>query len=515
MDFKPYQWQTECLKYWIDAGYKGIADVVTGAGKTGLAMMAIRNLKETLKVPLHVLVIVPTCALQDQWIKELHRFFPEQPEIGRVGNGVICNEMLPFQVFVINTARTLLPLRRNRIHANGGAVLLIADECHHYGAKENRKIFDRIICNTDRYFTLGLSSTPESHWLQDVLIPGLGPIIYHYGHGVALSDRIVAPFCIQHIAVSFSCAELNQYADLSDRITALHGKLLYEHRELETPDSADFFRRLSELEGEEDPTAMAYCCLLRKRKEVVGLAESRLQCTVDLLEHISPESRIIIFCERIEQANQLYQFLSKHCRHQVSRYHSGQDPMKNRNEIRDFREKVTRILVTCRALDEGVDVPSADVAVVMSCTAMQRQRIQRLGRILRKGNDGKNAVLYYLYIHESSEENSYLSINDKQIPYTYYRYLPSDHTFYCPEFDRLLDALLEKTRKKGATKKQMEEIIRLAMNGMLRADWQRSSDLCACLQRREPEKENYWRVMKWLAGEKENKESADTAESVL
>jgi superfamily II DNA or RNA helicase len=81
-------------------------------------------------------------------------------------------------------------------------------------------------------------------------------------------------------------------------------------------------------------------------------------------------------------------------------------PGKERNEILDrFRSGIYRAVVTSKVLDEGIDVPDADVGIILSGTGSQRAFIQRLGRILRK-KEGKEAVLYEIVSSETSEVNT-------------------------------------------------------------------------------------------------------------
>lgn len=76
---------------------------------------------------------------------------------------------------------------------------------------------------------------------------------------------------------------------------------------------------------------------------------------------------------------------------------------KERSEILDrFRSGVYKAVVTSKVLDEGIDVPDADVGVILSGTGSERAFVQRLGRILRK-KEGKEAVLYEIVSAETSE----------------------------------------------------------------------------------------------------------------
>jgi superfamily II DNA or RNA helicase len=65
-----------------------------------------------------------------------------------------------------------------------------------------------------------------------------------------------------------------------------------------------------------------------------------------------------------------------------------------------FRKGISNVLVTCRALDEGLNVPETEVAIISSATSSDRQRIQRLGRVLRPSKGKDSATVYTLFATE-------------------------------------------------------------------------------------------------------------------
>jgi superfamily II DNA or RNA helicase len=107
----------------------------------------------------------------------------------------------------------------------------------------------------------------------------------------------------------------------------------------------------------------------------------------------------IIFHERVSSANALYAILKKR-NHSVCLYHSKIAPTWRRDNLRLFRQGVFDVLISCRALDEGMNVPETAVAVIASSTASQRQRIQRLGRVLRPARGKDKATIYTLFATE-------------------------------------------------------------------------------------------------------------------
>jgi superfamily II DNA or RNA helicase len=106
-----------------------------------------------------------------------------------------------------------------------------------------------------------------------------------------------------------------------------------------------------------------------------------------------------IFHERISSAVSLYTILKKR-NHSACLYHSKIAPNFRRDNLRLFRQGVFDVLISCRALDEGMNVPETTVAVIASSTASQRQRIQRLGRVLRPAKGKDKALIYTLFATE-------------------------------------------------------------------------------------------------------------------
>ncbi len=114
-------------------------------------------------------------------------------------------------------------------------------------------------------------------------------------------------------------------------------------------------------------------------------------------------------------AETLYARLQKQFPGQVGRYHSEMDEGSRKNTLRQYQDSEIRILVSCRALDEGLNVPETDVGIIASSASSNRQRIQRLGRILRRSGTNHTACLYYLYIGSSNEERELLAEANQEL----------------------------------------------------------------------------------------------------
>lgn len=360
-------WQKEALSIWAQADGRGIVEVVTGGGKTRFALAAATTWMEGQHGDWAVLIIVPTSALQDQWYvnltndlgvsREQISVWPEERDSSR-----------RFHLMVVNTARR----GAERIVSAHSTTLLIADECHRYASLENSAALEQEYSST-----LGLTATADREYddgLERVLIPQLGPIIYRYSLAQARRDGVVSDFALTNVQVWFSDEERRKFDRLS--------------------------RSLSIALGQDDTEAAKNIAM--RRAAVSKGAMSRVTGTVRLMEDLRGR-KTIIFHEDIKTANSIAQLLQRR-EHRAVVFHSQVSRDMRRDNLRQFKSSQADVLVCCRALDEGIDVPEAECAIIAASTSSQRQRVQRLGRVLRL-HDGKElAQVYSFYVTETEQK---------------------------------------------------------------------------------------------------------------
>ena len=232
------------------------------------------------------------------------------------------------------------------------------------------------------------------------------------------------------------------------------------------------------------------------------MAAERLDCAYDLIQYLGIQDKILIFGERIRQAEALYARLRDLYPGKVARYHSKLGPQANKNALERFRSGDIRILIACKAIDEGVDVPDAAVGIILSGTSTQRQRIQRLGRIIRKKEGKENAILYYLHITESSEDSCFLP-NVKGTRIFDLEYQPDTSMFYNFCYVHKASNILERMQSAGLTKDKIHEAIHCLNLGSIRADWMSEKSVIEQhIQNAKSTRErNYWMCMKKMAEE--------------
>ncbi len=499
-----YDWQRECLRAWEKNEYRGIVNVVTGAGKTVFAIAALASLER--KYPnLQVKVVVPTIPLARQW-KEilLHRAPSEEWRPGFFGGGVQDDPSRRVMIYIVNSARAALSGHIRRDLSLNRHVLLICDECHHYQSKENRKIFSFVDDMGERrpyYHCLGLSATPFGTKDDQVLQRALGHQIYRYDYNDAAAEGVISPFIVCEVSASFLPEELEKYVELTDLVQKCLGALLSIHKELKGLSRNEFLRKVQRLasEADMDPSdpAAAFLIATYRRKEVSNLAMARVFCALSIIRKLRDTDRVLLFCERIEQAQTMAGFLNRELGNCCSIYHSGMSKDARTRIMEAFRTSQIRLLVSCKCLDEGIDVPDANIAIVLSSSSVSRQRIQRLGRVIRRADNKDAACLYYIYVRESSDDAAYLAGLENNETF-FLRYFSREQVFSDELYEYVASSLLQRARESGLPKEQLAEIRRCAQEGLARADAllpdaiQKKNQAAA----RDVHERNYWGVMR-------------------
>lgn len=361
-DVSPREWQKKAIKIW-DKNMRGIVKVATGGGKTIFALGCINSFLSKKKSA-KVIIVVPTVSLQDQWIISLTEDF-KLTESDIESKTFEEDSPRVFHVLVINTARNL------KISSNSDCFLIV-DECHRAASEANSQIFQNVFTGT-----LGLSATPERQFdnkFEEVLVPHLGAVFFEYGIKEALADKVLSPFEITNVKIPLTEEEYKKYKKETKRIAQSM--------------SADRDDELVKM-------------LLMQRARTLSKAIFRVPFAVKIaLEH--QDKKIIIFHESISSAEAINKSLNKSGLRSVC-YHSRIGDNVRRDNLRLFKHGLVSVVVCCRALDEGINVPDAAIGIVASSTTSNRQRIQRLGRILRP-SPGKNLAMVYTLFATPSEK---------------------------------------------------------------------------------------------------------------
>ena len=371
-----------------------------------------------------------------------------------------------------------------------------------------RRLFDFLTPEVETgylYACLGLSATPFGTEHDEVLTRCLGREVYRYDLESAGAEGVVAPFLLCEVSVPFLPEERESYDALTDALRKARNALLQAHPELSGLRDRDFLRRVGALahRAEMDPEEPAAAFLLKawQRKRLSNLAQGRLRCALALLETLERDDRVLVFCERTEQAERFAWMLRRRWGAVCGVYHSGMTKEARARVLREFREHQTRVLVSCRCLDEGIDVPDANVGIVLSSSAAERQRVQRLGRIIRCAPGKDTARLYYLYVRDAAEDSAYLAgISDTRV--FQLRYALPDDAFSSELYEYAALSLLRRARERGCTEPQLRELRVCLTEGLPRGDYLLPPKTLD--QRRQATRSgherNYWTAMRSVRG---------------
>lgn len=390
-----YAWQTEALDAWRRQGSRGVVEAVTGAGKTMVGVAAARAELETGG---QVCVLVPTRDLLAQWQATLHGHLPPTVRVGLLGAGhtgsLGRDDVL---VAVVNSARSA-DLRPRR---PGG--LLIADECHRYGSAMNQAALDERFPRR-----LGLSATyaraddGNLKWLD----PYFGSTCFRLGYARAIADGVTARVRVALVGVRFDPDERTAYDDLTQQMRVARSRLIASDLVPADP-VGEFLAAVARLarsgDDEQGRLASAYLGAMQDRRRL--LAETPAK--TDLLAALSPAlmsaDRSLVFTQSIAAAERAAAVLAAQGL-RAAPVHS-ELPLDQRGAVlARFAAGDLDAVAAPQVLDEGIDVPAADLAVVLAASRSRRQMIQRMGRVLRRKADGRAARFAVAFVEATVED---------------------------------------------------------------------------------------------------------------
>ncbi len=365
----PFPHQTEGLETWWQAGARGVVVLPTGTGKTYLAILAIQ------KTGRPALVVTPTIDLLNQWYGELLQAFGGP--VGLLGGGYY--EFQPLTVATYDSAHLHVERWGNRFG------LLIFDECHHLPGPS----YQAAALGSIAPFRLGLTATPERADGQEVLLAELiGPIVYRR-EIKQLAGDFLAEYRTERRYVDLSPDEQERYRHAREQYRGF-----VEARGIAMSSPNGWQRFL--YESVRSPEGRAAFQAYREQKRLAVAAPAKIRMLEELLA-VHKSDRVLIFTYDNATVYQIARrFLIPSITHQTR--------AKERKLILErFHAGAYTMIVTSQVLNEGVDVPAANVGIILSGTGSVREHVQRLGRLLRKHGD-KQALLYEVVTRDTAEE---------------------------------------------------------------------------------------------------------------
>jgi superfamily II DNA or RNA helicase len=373
--------QREIKDTWYKNNFIGTVILPTGTGKTGAALMSTEDLKSN-----SILVIVPSIHLQNQWTGILQDM-----------------NYTNFNVVVINTA----------IKNSYVVDTLVIDEVHRCGADEFRKAFEVVKYKKIMCLTATLERGDQKHYI----VENHCPVIYKKTVKEALKLNLIPEFIVYNLKVEITSQSERVYSVLDRKFnnffsffnfdfdTAMNC-LQYENHRLLFAKSIGIDPQTIRIKAINFRRAMS------ERKDFIYYHPDKLKATVEVVNRFS-DKKIIIFAERKSVLEDLKKLIPN------SEIYDTSYPKKKLKDIMErYKNNEFKILLTAKALDEGLDVPDIDIGIIHSGNSSKINGKQRVGRLLRK--DGtKIPLIINLYL-EGTQDEKWLINRGKEIPNTYW-----------------------------------------------------------------------------------------------
>lgn len=363
-ELRPYQ--RAAVDAWEDEQRRGIVVLPTGSGKTRVALAAIARSGG------RALCLVPTRVLLAQWHTEVSRVY--DGPIGLLGDGARTTGPITLSTFA--SALIHMPAVGARFQ------LLVVDEVHHFGRAKMDEALE--LCAAPE--RLGLTATPPNDERDRALCELIGPTVERLSIA-DLAGTYLADFDLVVLRLPMDAEERAAHAREWSAYRAVFDLLRADAPEASWQELCAVASRTAE--------GRAAVAAARRARRVAAYTKAKARTVRSLLAR-HRDARLLVFTADNDTA---YAIAREHC---VMPITCDIKRREREQVLQSFREGKLDALVSARVLNEGLDVPDADVAIVVGGTHGEREHVQRVGRLLRP-RAGKRAIVYELVTSGSSE----------------------------------------------------------------------------------------------------------------
>lgn len=396
----PWDHQNDAYEAWFNSGKNGIIEMATATGKTLVGLMAIEAMAKEMENGV-VRIFAHSRAILNQWRREV---------IEKLG--LPNNPTLPYTKSVECSGTTIYFNTLQSVYKNPEIYptnFLIVDEVHHTAAFKYRKALQ-----VQSDWKLGLSATIDGTEKIDVLKRYLGPIIYTFSLDDALKNGVLPKFDWKLHTVYLDVNEENEFKNISKLIAYLFNNIRFNRKTIEdisdhkqsSMDSLYDFIRLVErarykgiqLPGEWTKLQAA----IINRRWIIHKSRPKLDDAIKLASgYLSAKKKTILFAMDIDTCEHIAKELIKTDTN-VFLVHSRMkgDPY---DQIEQFKKAEYGVLIGAKMLDEGIDIPDVEIGINVASSRTRLQLVQRMGRILRKGEGKKPVFHHYIALPDSSD----------------------------------------------------------------------------------------------------------------
>jgi superfamily II DNA or RNA helicase len=407
----PREYQKEAYQNWVDAGKTGIFAMATGTGKTITSLNCLLN-EMQIDCRYQAIILVPTKALLKQWIEEVKSFnftkvYPASSEYQWKDSIEQLNTSLLFdneESFVLITTYDTFSSEtfQKKISSFPLSTILIADEAHNIGSDRMKTILPTLPFARK----IALSATPkrrfdeEGNQLIEEYFNSTEPYTYSFSMERAIRENILCGYKYFPQIVYLSEPEMDKYREISHRLVKLYDQA---KQVFKNPEAAKI--------------------LLLERRRIIHKATNKLSKFKDVVESIVSQRGKLDYTfvyvpegddEHGDNILDTYMNWLGTTYPDIKAHHFTSSTDSRELIMENFKEGIIDSLFSMKCLDEGVDVPRAEVAIFCSSTGNSRQFIQRRGRVLRKHPDKDLAYIYDLIvvpIPANDHENQLLEKN--------------------------------------------------------------------------------------------------------
>ena len=406
-EFDLHGYQKEAIEAWVSRGYCGILEMPTAVGKTFTAFGCMNRLQRD-RGRLFTVVAVPYNHLAQQWIDNISRWNKMVPASMKISSNhqniaKYSKWDVRLRRAVDNFNRTTLSSRHiindytvcvtynalaksefiDAVSGIDGEMLLVADEAHNAGSMVRQKGL------IDAYSArLALTATPERYFDEEGsnrVRSYFNDVAYFMSIGDAIRLECLAPYDYYPVFAELSTDETKKYRKLTRQIAQ------------KMSGNKDTKKQLNDYgSGPEN-----------RRARLVAKAEQKYVKLAEILDiHENALENALIYCQDHKQLERVGTILSdKHIFY--DEITKATKMMKRRDTIRSLEEKEHDCIVSMRCLDEGVDIPSARIGIIMASTGNPLQYIQRRGRLLRRFEGKDHATIYDILAAAPPEEDEH------------------------------------------------------------------------------------------------------------
>lgn len=386
-------YQRNAINSWLGQSGVGIMKMATGTGKTITALSCAVRLLNASKISA-LIIVCPYQHLVTQWEAECVRFnirtatcFQQRRNWEPILDNILYNIQAgqsDYGACIVTNATFISDGFQKKLQFFPANTLIIADEVHNLGAKNARtKLPEQIPLR------LGLSATPD-RWFDEegtrAIYDYFGEICIDLGLKEALDIGALCKYRYYPILVELTEDEQYEYLELSQKISRL-------------------MSQAESIEDEDSPLAS----LLIKRARLVATAENKVIELEKLMRGKREVSNTLFYCgdgsmsspstqEELKQIKVITQLLGSDLGLRVATYTAETSVQDRKQRLSDLECGLLQGLIAIKCLDEGVDLPSIDTAVILASSTNPRQFIQRRGRILRNYPGKKDAAIYDMLV---------------------------------------------------------------------------------------------------------------------